>query len=75
MLAINAIGTSSEKGEQHGFANLGRDIRGTVRAPTAHEPRINWTMSRDAAENLLSIVLLIHPPTAGRRGAHMPPRA
>jgi uncharacterized protein (TIGR02391 family) len=72
LLAINALKTESEKMEQRGFANLLRGAFGMFRNPTAHEARINWTMTKEDAEDLLSLVSLIH-----RRldASHMPPRA
>jgi uncharacterized protein (TIGR02391 family) len=71
MLPINPLKTESEKSEQKGFANLLRGTFGMFRNPTAHEARINWPMTKDDAEDLLSLVSLIH-----RRldMAHMPPR-
>jgi uncharacterized protein (TIGR02391 family) len=71
MLAINPLTTASEKSEQAGFANLVKGTFGMFRNPTAHEARINWTMTAKDAEDLLTIVSMIH-----RRldGAHMPPR-
>jgi uncharacterized protein (TIGR02391 family) len=71
MLAINPLKSESEKSEQSGFANLVRGTFGMFRNPTAHEARINWPMTKEDAEDLLSLVSLIH-----RRldGADMPPR-
>ena len=71
MLAINDLKNESERGEQRGFANLVRGAFGMFRNPTAHAPRIYRPMKKDDAEDLLSIVSLIH-----RRldAAHMPPR-
>jgi uncharacterized protein (TIGR02391 family) len=51
-----------------------RSVRGTFgmfRNPTAHEARIYWAVTKDDAEDLFSLVSLIH-----RRldAAHMPPR-
>jgi uncharacterized protein (TIGR02391 family) len=71
MLAINQRSTLSERSEQSGFANLVRGTFGMFRNPTAHEARINWSMSREDAEDLLTVVSLIH-----RRldKAHMPAR-
>jgi uncharacterized protein (TIGR02391 family) len=71
MLAINLLKTESERSEQKGFANLLRGTFGMFRNTTAHEARINWPMKKDDAEDLLSLVSLIH-----RRldGTHMPPR-
>jgi uncharacterized protein (TIGR02391 family) len=72
MLAINARNTVSERSEQSGFANLVRGTFGMFRNPAAHEARIHWAMTKEDAEDLLTIVSLIH-----RRldSAHMPPRA
>jgi uncharacterized protein (TIGR02391 family) len=71
MLAINPLKTESERSEQKGFANLLRGTFGMFRNPTAHEARIYWAMGKEDAEDLLSLVSLIH-----RRldAAEMPPR-
>lgn len=71
MLGINPLQTPSHKSEQKGFANLVRGTFGMFRNPVAHEARIHWPMSKDDAEDLLSLVSLIH-----RRldASHMPPR-
>ena len=71
MLAINPHQTKSEKGEQKGFANLLRGTFGMFRNPSAHEARIHWAVAKEDAEDLLSLLSLIH-----RRldKAHMPPR-
>ena len=72
MLVINPLKTESEKSEQKGFTNLLRGTFGMFRNTTAHEARIHWPIGKDDAEDLLSLVSLIH-----RRldAAHMPPRA
>jgi uncharacterized protein (TIGR02391 family) len=72
MLAINPLKTESERSEQKGFVNLLRGTFGMFRNPTAHEARIRWPIGKEDAEDLLSLVSLIH-----RRldAAHMPPRA
>ena len=71
LLAINPRRTVSEKSEQSGFANLVKGAFGMFRNPTAHEARIHWPMTKEDAEDLLTIVSLIH-----RRldASHMPPR-
>ncbi|EMA2622949.1 TPA: TIGR02391 family protein [Pseudomonas aeruginosa] len=60
LLAINPRQTASERSEQSGFANLIRGTFGMFRNPTAHEARISWEMSKEDAEDLLTIVSLIH---------------
>jgi uncharacterized protein (TIGR02391 family) len=71
LIALNQLRTLSEQGEQRGFANLVRGVFGMFRNPTAHEARIHWQMTKEDAEDLLSIVSLIH-----RRldTSHIPPR-
>ena len=68
LLAINALKTDSEKSEQKGFANLLCGTFGMFRNPTAHEARINWTMTKEDAEDLLSLSVL--DPSPPGRGAH-----
>jgi uncharacterized protein (TIGR02391 family) len=60
MLAINALTSESERGEQRGFANLVKGVFGMFRNPTAHAPRIHWAMDKDDAEDILSLASLIH---------------
>lgn len=71
MLAINRRQTKSEYDEQRGFVNLIIGTFGMFRNPTAHTARINWKMAQKDAEDLLSLVSLVH-----RRldDAVMPPR-
>uniref|UniRef100_UPI0026A6261F TIGR02391 family protein n=2 Tax=Novosphingobium TaxID=165696 RepID=UPI0026A6261F len=71
MIAINPRKTVSEKSEQTGFANLVKGAFGMFRNTTAHEAKINWDMTKEDAEDLLTIVSLIH-----RRldASHMLPR-
>lgn len=57
---INTMSSDSERSEQKGFANLIRGVSSMFRNTTAHEARIHWTMSKDDAEDLLSMVSLIH---------------
>jgi uncharacterized protein (TIGR02391 family) len=59
-LAINDLITESQRSEQSGFANLIKGVFGMFRNPTAHEARILWAMSKDDAEDLLSLASLIH---------------
>jgi uncharacterized protein (TIGR02391 family) len=71
MLAINSLKTDSEQSEQKGFSNLVKGTFGMFRNTTAHAARIHWPMSKIDAEDLFSLVSLIH-----RRidAAYMPPR-
>ncbi|MCV6575116.1 MAG: TIGR02391 family protein [Cohaesibacter sp.] len=60
LLAINSLNTVSEKSEQSGFANLIRGTFGMFRNTTAHEARIHWPMDKKDAEDILTIVSMIH---------------
>jgi uncharacterized protein (TIGR02391 family) len=60
MLAINALADDSQLSEQRGFANLVKGMFGMFRNTTAHAPRVQWTMARSDAEDLMSLASLIH---------------
>jgi len=59
-VAINDLITESQRSEQSGFANLIKGTFGMFRNPTAHEARVLWAMSKEDAEDLLSLASLIH---------------
>ena len=71
MLAINGLTTATERGEQRGFANLVKGAFGMFRNPTAHAARVTWSMTKEDAEDLLSLASLIHRKLDA---SHMPPR-
>lgn len=60
MIVINPRRSPSERSEQAGFANLVRGMFGMFRNPTAHEARIHWPMTKEDAEDLLTLVSMIH---------------
>ncbi len=60
LLAINALLTETDRGEQRGFANLLVGLFGTIRNPTAHNPKIEWDMSEQDALDVLTTASLIH---------------
>src|SRR4051812_12152627 len=59
-ITVNDFRTESQRSEQTGLANLIKGTFGMFRNPTAHEARILWVMSKDDAEDLLSLASLIH---------------
>jgi uncharacterized protein (TIGR02391 family) len=67
ILAINNLVSESERSEQKGLANLIKGAYGMFRNPTAHEARIKWDMKKEDAEDLLSLVSLIHRRLDGAR--------
>lgn len=60
LIAINGLMSESEWSEQRGFTNLVKGVFGMFRNPTAHEARQLWAMEKRDAEDLLSVVSLIH---------------
>ncbi|WP_287129283.1 TIGR02391 family protein [Candidatus Cyanaurora vandensis] len=60
LLAINKLSNDNEKSEQKGFLNLVKGTFGMFRNTTAHAPKTTWVMSKEDAEDLLSLVSLIH---------------
>lgn len=60
ILAINPLGTDTERSEQRGFANLLVGLFGTFRNPAAHEARIYWPIDEQDALDILSLVSLVH---------------
>ena len=60
LLAINSLSTDSHRSEQKGFANLLRGTFSMFRNPAAHEARILWPISKEDAEDLLSLLSLVH---------------
>ncbi len=60
ILAINPLATETDKGEQRGFINLLIGLFGTIRNPTAHNPKIEWDMSEQDALDILTMISLVH---------------
>jgi uncharacterized protein (TIGR02391 family) len=66
-VAINDLLTDSQRSEQSGFSNLVKGTFGMFRNATAHEARILWAMSKEDAEDLLSLASLIYRRLDGAR--------
>jgi uncharacterized protein (TIGR02391 family) len=71
LLVINPFTTESEKSEQRGFANLVKGMFGMFRNTTAHAPKINWVVNKDDAEEVFTLLSLVHKRIDNAR---MPPR-
>ena len=59
-ISINPLLTESQRSEQKGCANLVKGTFGMFRNRTAHEARILWAMTKEDAEDLLSLASMIH---------------
>lgn len=66
-LAINALGTQTERDEQTGLANLIKGLGGLYRNPTAHDPRLNRFVSDDELLEVLTLVSMVHRRLDGAR--------
>jgi uncharacterized protein (TIGR02391 family) len=60
LLAINSLATENERSEQRGFANLIKGAFGMFRNTTAHAPKIAWAVSKEAADEVFTLLSLIH---------------
>ena len=60
LLAINASRTASERSEQSGFANLVTGLLGIYRNPTAHDPKLNRTVSDKELLETLTTMSMVH---------------
>lgn len=59
-LAFNTLQTESERSEQSGLCALFKGMFGTFRNPTAHAPRVHWSLSEQDALDLLVLASFIH---------------
>jgi|SRR5665213_305206 len=71
LLAINALTSETDKSEQKGFVNLAKGVFGMFRNPTAHAPKITWALNKADAEEVFTLLSLIHKRLDA---AFMPPR-
>ncbi|WP_218833767.1 TIGR02391 family protein [Rhodococcus sp. ACPA4] len=53
VLVINNLITRTDRDEQLGVANLAKGLFSAFRNPVAHEPRLEWQMSEQAALDVL----------------------
>jgi len=60
ILACNTLRTPTEWSEQRGVANMVRGLFGAFRNPTAHEPRVTWSINEQDALDVLSFISLLH---------------
>ncbi len=60
VFAFNALSTESERSEHRGLTNLMKGFFGAFRNPTAHAPRISWSISEHDALDMMTIASLLH---------------
>lgn len=59
-IKINALKTESEKVEQRGFHELIKGVYSMFRSPLSHEAKINWEVTQRDAEDLFTMLSMIH---------------
>jgi uncharacterized protein (TIGR02391 family) len=74
ILAINALATETDFGEQRGFVSLLVGLFGTIRNPLAHNPKIEWDMSEQDALDILTTLSLVHRKLDKASRYEKPPR-
>jgi uncharacterized protein (TIGR02391 family) len=55
-LKLNTQRTETEKNEQEGIMHLSSGIMSAIRNPQAHEPALDWSITREDALDLLSVL-------------------
>jgi len=67
MLAFNDLNTEWDRSEHTGLAMLCKGLFSTFRNPTAHAPRVRWTVERREALDLLTLASMLHRRLDGAR--------
>lgn len=60
ILIINNYQSTSEKNEHNGFCNLLKGLCAMFRNPTAHEPKVDWNITKQDALEILGIISYCH---------------
>ncbi len=60
IISINALSDDTEKSEQRGFVNLVKGVFGMFRNTTAHAPKIRWAINKDDAEEVFTLLSMVH---------------
>lgn len=60
ILAVNSLRTQTEKDEQTGLVNLIKGLGGVYRNPTAHDARLNRSVSEKELLEALTMVSMVH---------------
>lgn len=60
LIKINPLVTDSDRSEHIGLCNLIKGIFGLIRNPTAHEPKIKFSITEDEALDVLNTISFIH---------------
>jgi uncharacterized protein (TIGR02391 family) len=59
-LAFNSLQTQSERSAHAGYAHFVRGVVGAFRNPTAHEPRVEFSLTEGDALDMLATISMVH---------------
>jgi uncharacterized protein (TIGR02391 family) len=59
-LAFNSLQTQSERSAHSGYAHFVRGVVGAFRNPTAHEPKIEFSLTEQDALDMLATISMVH---------------
>jgi uncharacterized protein (TIGR02391 family) len=59
-LAFNALQTQSEKSAHSGYAHFARGVVGAFRNPTAHDPKLEFSLGEEDALDMLATISMVH---------------
>lgn len=60
LIKINDLQTSTDRSEHLGLSNIIKGLFGLIRNPTAHEPKIKFTIEEEEAIDILTTVSYVH---------------
>lgn len=60
LIKINNLSNQSERSEHIGLSNLIKGVFGLIRNPTAHDPKIKFSINEEEALDILTIISYIH---------------
>lgn len=60
LIQVNLLQTDTDRSEHIGLSNLIKGIFGLIRNPTAHEPKIKFTVTEEDALDMLNTISFIH---------------
>jgi uncharacterized protein (TIGR02391 family) len=59
-LAFNGLQTRSERSAHNGYAQFARGVVGAFRNPTAHDPKVEFSLTEEDALDMLATISMIH---------------
>lgn len=59
-LAFNSLQTTSERSAHSGYAHFARGVVGAFRNPTAHEAKVEFSLTEEDALDMLATISMVH---------------